>query len=171
MNTREAVKGDVLKLLDIITTYKVLKLEQLIAVIKDKKDNVRRTVIKLLEQTDRIFVKNDLVSSEENWAKNYDRGIILAFWVLLDFQSEWIFHTTSVFPAKIEFITENGFFDIIVAEKGQENLLNVFFNKHSDKSVQHFVVVESEAQMNKIEFPGIKCFCIVNEYGKVDYYK
>lgn len=171
MTSRETVTGDALKLLDIITTYKVLKLEQLIAVIKDKKENVRRTIIKLLERTDRIFIKDDLVSSTENLTKNYDRGIIIAFWVLLDFQSEWVFHTTSVFPAKIEFITENGLFDIIVAEKGQENLLNIFFNKHSENSVKHFVVVESEDQMNKIEFPGIKCFCMVNENGKVDYYQ
>ena len=171
MKTREAVIKEAKELLEVITTYKVLKLEQLYAIIKNKDNTVKQSIIRLLERRDRIFIHNDIVSVKENWTNDFDKGLITAFWILLDFWDDVLFNTIAGFPAKIEFITSDDAYDIIVAEKGQENMLNTFFNKIQDNTIRHLVVVHDEEQMYKLNFPGIAVFCIVSENGNISYYQ
>ena len=170
MKTREAVIQDAKELLEIITTYKVLRPEQLTAVMKNKSQSAQQTVIRLLEREDRIFIRNDIVSTEENWSKNFDRGLIAAFWVLLDFWEEVLYHTTAGFPAKIEFITADNAYDIIIVEDGQTKILNTFYSKYPS-TVQHLVVVKNEEQMYEVSFPGIAAFCMVGDDGTISYYQ
>lgn len=171
MRTREAVIKDAKELLEIITTYKVLKLEQLYAAIRGKEKSVKQAIIRLLDRENRIYIHDDIVSVKEKWSKDFDKGIITAFWILLDFWDDILFNTTAGFPAKIEFITADDAYDIIIAEKGQENLLNTFFKKHQDNTIKHLVVVENEEQMYKLNFPGIAVFCIVSDDGSISYYQ
>lgn len=171
LNTRADVVEDVIKLLEIITTYKVLKLEQLYYAIKKKEYHVKQAIIKKLEKQDRIFIKEGIVSSEEKWTKKYDPSVITAFWVLLDFWEEVLFNTSARFPAKIEFITNDDAYDIIVVEQGQENMFNAFFNKLQHKSIRHIIAVESFEQMDKLKIPDDSVFCIVKENGSVSYYR
>lgn len=170
MRTRETVIKDAKDLLEIITTYKVLKLEQLSAVMKHKEQSGRQSVIRLLEREDRLFIQNDIVSSEAKWSKNFDRGLIAAFWVLLDFWDDVLYHTTAGFPSKIEFLTSENSYDVIIAEGGQEKMLNAFFNK-CPNTAKHLVIVDSKEQMYKLDFPGITAFCIVEDDGNVSYYQ
>ena len=161
MRTREAVIQDAKELLEIITTYKVLKLEQLIKVMGDKDQSAKQSVIRLLEREDRLFIHDSMASAEEKWSKSIDRGMIAAFWVLLDFWQEVLYHTTAGFPAKIEFITTDDAYDIIIAEQGMEHVLSTFFHKHRDEAVKHLVVVENMEQMRmmfrkKNSFVGAK---------------
>lgn len=171
MKTREAVIKDAKELLEVITTYKVLKLEQLYAAIRGKEHAVKQSIIRLLDRENRIFIHEDIVSVRENWSKDFDRDIITAFWILLDFWDDIIFNTSAAFPAKIEFITSDDAYDIIVAQKGQEHILNTFFSRRQDDTIKHLVVVEDEEQMCKLRFPGIAVFCIVNEDGNISYYQ
>lgn len=171
MNTRAATVQDVRDLLEIITTYKVLKLEQLYYAIKKKEFHIKQAIIKKLERQDRIFINGDIVSSEEKWVKKYDSGTIKAFWIMLDFWEDVLFNTTARFPAKIEFITNDDAYDIIVVERGQENMLNAFFNKLQYKTIRHIVAVESMDQMDKLDIPGDSIFCIVKDNGSVSYYR
>ena len=106
--------------------------------------------------------------------QNYNssaKGIITAFWILLDFWDDVLFSTVATFPAKIEFITSKDAYDIIVVEKGQENMINIFFNKFQNNTIRHLVVVQDETQMYKLNFPGIEAYCIVNENGDTSYYQ
>ena len=90
---------------------------------------------------------------------------------MLDFWDEIIFNSTATYPAKIDFITQEDSFDIIVAEKGQEKMLNVFYSKVRDATIKHLVAVEDEEQMTKLTFEGISAFCIVSNDGNVSYYR
>ena len=108
---------------------------------------------------------------QETWTKNFDKSLITAFWVLLDFWDEVVFNNTAAYPAKIDFITSSDSFDIIVAEKGQENMLNVFYGTVRDEPIKHLVAVEDEEQMTKLTFNGISAFCIVGKDGNVSYYR
>lgn len=171
MKTREAVIKDAKELLEVITTYKVLKVEQLYAAIREKEQSVKQAIIRLLDRENRIFIHDDIVSVREQWSKDFDRGIITAFWILLDFWDDVLFNTAAGFPAKIDFITSDDAYDIIVAEKGQENILNTFYNKYQDNAIKHLVAVEDEEQMYKLHFPGIAVFCIVGEDGNISYYQ
>ena len=90
---------------------------------------------------------------------------------MLDFWDDVIFNDTASFPAKIEFMTQEDTFDIIVAEKGQESLINSFYSKRSDPTVRYLVVVDDARQMKKIKFDGIAAFCMVDSNGCVKYYE
>lgn len=170
MRTREAVIQDAKELLEIITTYKVLKLEQLIKVMGDKDQSAKQSVIRLLEKEDRLFIHDSMASAEEKWSKSFDRGMIAAFWVLLDFWQEVLYHTTAGFPAKIEFITTDDAYDIIIAEQGMERVLSTFFHKHRDEAVKHLIVIKNMEQMYRLFCPGI-VFCMVEDSGSVSYYQ
>lgn len=171
MITRDNMIEDAKNVLEIITTYKVLKLEQLYSVIRNKEKQVQQSVIRLLEREERLYIHEDIASSTEKWSKDFDIGLITAFWILLDFWDDVLFNDISAFPAKIDFITNDDAYDIIVAEKGQENILNTFYKRHIDNTVKHLVAVESEEQMYKLDFPGIAAFCIVDDDGNISYYQ
>lgn len=171
MRNREELVTEANELIEIISTYKVLKFEQILKSIRNKELNVKKSIVKLLERQDRIYVFDNICSVEEKWTKCFDKGIITAFWVLLDFWDEIIFNSIATYPAKIDFITQEDSFDIIVAERGQEKMLNVFYGKVRDETLKHLVVVEDEEQMTKLTFDGISAFCIVGNDGQVSYYR
>lgn len=171
MRTREDMLKEAKELLDIMAEYKVLKVEQLYRVLRHKTPNIQRTIMNRLERSKRIFIENDIAAYMEKWTKYYDRGKIQAFWVLLDFGDDVVFNAASEFPAKLEFITENGAFDVIFAEKGQENMINGFLKRNVDTTLKHLVIVDEEEQMDLFDFPGIACFCIVSEDGQIEYFQ
>ena len=171
MRTREEMVTDAIGVIELMSIYKVLKLDQIMKTIRNKKDTVKKSIIRLLQRQDRIFVYDDICSVQETWTKNFDKSLITAFWVLLDFWDEVVFNNTAAYPAKIDFITSSDSFDIIVAEKGQENMLNVFYGKVRDETIKHLVAVEDEEQMTKLTFDGISAFCIVGKDGNVSYYR
>ena len=171
MRNREDLVIEANELIEVISTYKVLKLEQIMRSIRNKEQNVKKSIVRLLQRQDRIYIFDDICSVQEKWTACFDKGIITAFWILLDFWDEIIFNSTATFPAKIDFITEEDSFDIIVAEKGQEKMLNVFYGKVHDETIKHLVAVEDEEQMTKLTFDGISAFCIVSKEGKVSYYR
>lgn len=171
MKGREELCKDLEELRELISTYKVLKIEQFYKAIKNKEHNVKKEIIAHMKNSDKLFLFKDLCSASDNWINDYDKSLIKAFWILLDFWNEVEYNTKDTFPAKIFFITKDDSFDIIVAEKGQEKMLNVFYNRFHDKTTKHLVAVEDEEQMIKLSFDGIAAFCIVNEKGTVSYYR
>lgn len=171
MRNREEHVTEANKLIEVISTYKVLKLEQVMRSIRNKEQNVKKSIVRLLECQDRIFIYDDICSVQEKWTKYFDKGVITAFWILLDFWDEVIFSSMAKFPAKIDFITQSDSFDVIVVEKGQEKMLNAFYGKVRDTTTKHLIVVEDEEQMTKLTFDGISAFCIVSNEGEVSYYR
>lgn len=171
MKGREELCEDMRKIREIISTYKVLKLEQIYKAISDKELKVQKTIITLMKNSGTIYVFDDICSATDDWVKNLDKSTITAFWILLDFWNEVLFNTAATFPAKIDFITQEDSFDIIVAEKGHEKMLNVFYSKNRDTTIKHLVAVEDEEQMMKLTFEGISAFCIVGKDGAVSYYR
>lgn len=171
MKGREELYGDIKQIREIISDYKVLKIEQIYKTIRNKEPRIKKTILTLMKNDGIIFISDDMCSSTDNWVKNFDRAVITAFWILLDFWDEVLFNNAAAFPAKIDFITSDESFDIIVAEKGQEKMLNVFYGKTRDATIKHLVAVEDEEQMTKLVFEGISAFCIVEDDGKVSYYR
>lgn len=171
MRGREELCEDIKNIREIMSIYKVLKLEQLYKALGDKEPKVKKSIITLMKNSNTIYVFDDMCSATDDWIKNLDKGMIKAFWILLDFWDEVLFNNAATFPAKIDFITQEDSFDIIVAEKGQEKMLNVFYGKTRDATIKHLVAVEDEEQMMKLNFEGISAFCIVGDDGSVSYYR
>ena len=98
MKNREDLIKEANDLIELITTYKVLKKEQVFRSIKNKDDNVKMSIIKLLQRDDKIYIYNDICSATEKWTEFYDRGMITAFWILLDFWDNAIFNSAASYP-------------------------------------------------------------------------
>ena len=171
MRNRDELVKEANELIKLISTYKVLKIEQVLRSIRKTEKSVKKSIVNLLQRQNRIYVFDDICSSTEQWTKDFDKGLIKAFWILLDFWDDIIFNDIASFPAKIDFITPDNNFDIIVAEKGHEKMLNVFYERVRDATLKHLVAVEDEEQMTKLTFDGIAAFCIVGNDGKVSYYR
>ena len=115
MKGREELCKDLEELRELISTYKVLKIEQFYKAIKNKEHNVKKEIIAHMKNSDKLFLFKDLCSASDNWINDYDKSLIKAFWILLDFWNEVEYNTKDTFPAKIFFITKDDSFDIIVA--------------------------------------------------------
>ena len=171
MRNRDELVEEANELIKLISTYKVLKLEQVLRSIRNTEKSVKKSIVNLLHKQNRLYIFDDICSVTEQWTKDFDKGLIKAFWILLDFWDDIIFNDTASFPAKIDFITPDDNFDIIVAEKGHEKMLNVFYERVRDATLKHLVAVEDEEQMTKLTFEGIAAFCIVGNDGRVSYYR
>lgn len=171
MKGRAELCEDIKQIREIVSEYKVLKLEQIYKVMNNKDERIKKMVLSLMRKNEMIFIHDDMCSSTDNWTKNYDRATVTAFWILLDFWEDVMFNNAASFPAKIEFITPEDNFDIIVVDKGQENLMNSFYCKKHDSDTMHLVAVEDIKQMNKLNFEGIAAFCIVEDGGHIKYYR
>ena len=75
------------------------------------------------------------------------------------------------YPSKLRFSKDGEVYDVCVIEEGKENTVNVFYNKFSDESGNYLVVVDTKEQIPKINFDGIMAFCVVDEDGKIRYYR
>ena len=68
-------------------------------------------------------------------------------------------------------MTDKDTYDVIVAHKGEENLINMYYQSFADERVKHLIVVDSKEQMTDFEFNNIFAYCIVSDDGQVTYYR
>lgn len=61
MKGREELCEDMRKIREIISTYKVLKLEQIYKTISDKEPKVRRSIITMMKNAGTIFVRQRII--------------------------------------------------------------------------------------------------------------
>ena len=66
MRNREELVTEANDLIEVISTYKVLKLDQIIKSIRNKEYGVKKSIIRLLQRQDRIYIFDDICSAEEN---------------------------------------------------------------------------------------------------------
>jgi len=171
MQGREALHKDMQMVREVMANYKVLKYEQIYQMIKKEEHRFKKMIINFLVKDNTLFVFDDICSATHSWEHDYDRDLIRAFWVLLDFWDSVIANGRGTYPAKITFQTANESFDVIVANWGSEASLNEYFRTYEDGECRHIVLIEEEEQIDKIKFKDIAAFCIVDDDGKVSYYR
>ena len=90
---------------------------------------------------------------------------------MLDFCEESDYSSVANFPTKLRFSKDGEVYDVCVAEAGKENTINLFYRKFFNEPSKFIVVVEDEEQMMKLDFEGIIAYCIVNDDGRINYYR
>lgn len=98
-----------------------------------------------------------------------DTGMIAAFWVLLDFIDRVEYHTSSDFPVKISFFSENKMYEIIYVAYGQELLVGHALSEKDD--ARRIIVVDDPKQIEQLNIPGVSGYCTVSPDGQISYYK
>ena len=168
---RDELHGDKKKMREIISEYKVLSLEQFRKLLKHKETRVVNSIITMMKSDNTLYVHDDICCTKDDWNHYYDPDMIKAFWVILDLMEDIKYHTRGEYPAKIIFITEKDTYDVIVAHKGSESLINMFYKSFADENVKHIIVVDKEEQMIDFRFNNIFAYCIVDDEGNVCYYR
>ncbi|MDO4274170.1 MAG: DUF5697 family protein [Eubacteriales bacterium] len=174
MKTREQIyNGEGTELLRLITTYHVLRYEQVIRFFSRSKEDSIKSLITSLTKQGRIYhdKERELLSDTQESAVSPDYGMIAAFWVLLDFKEALVYHTSGDFPIKLHFFSNDESYEVIYAGLNQEPLLNHVMESIPCQDASRLVILESESQASKLSIDGVVAFCIVDRNGAVSYYQ
>lgn len=173
MKTRDQIyNGEGTRLLGLISTYHALRYEQVLQLFPSNPDSIKSLITSFVKQG-RIYhdKESDLLCDSEKSAANPDKGMIAAFWVLLDFKKAIIYHTSGNFPIKLHFFSNDEAYEIIYVGLEQETLMNHVFQSISNNDSQRLVILESESQAAKLSIDNVIAFCIVSVSGAVSYYQ
>ena len=99
-----------------------------------------------------------------------DRALVRAVWVLLDFIQRADYHAPADFPVKLVFFADGELYEVACVEDGQEALVCHALRGNKGGS-RRIILVDSPAQIAKIDCPGISGFCTVEENGQTHYFK
>ena len=168
---REELQSDKIKMREIISEYKVLKLEQFKMILKDREPRLINAIITMMISDNTLYIKDDFCCTKDDLKHYYDADRIKAFWLLLDSWDDIRFHKVIEYPGRIRFMTNKDIYDIVVAHKGEEDVINTYYKNFSDGSIKYIIIVEDVEQMSGYNFENIFAYCIVSEEGKVTYYR
>lgn len=174
MKTREQIyNGEGTQLLRLITTYHVLRYEQVIRFFSRSKEDSIKSLITSLTKQGRIYhdKERELLSDTPESAVSPDYGLIAAFWILLDFKEALVYHTSGDFPIKLHFFSHDESYEIIYAGLNDEPLLNHVMESIPCQDALRLVILESESQASRLSIDGVAAFCIVEQNGAVSYYQ
>jgi len=167
----EELHDDIKRMREFMSEYKVVKLEQFDKYLYSKEPRIKKAIRTQMVLRDAMFIKDGMCTVKADWQHYYDSGLIKALWVMLDFCNESEYDSSAEYPAKLKFAKNGEVFEVCVAEKGNENILNTYYNNYLDEPSNFLVVVEDKSQMSELTFDGIVAFCIVSEDGEVEYYR
>lgn len=155
----------------LLSMYRVLSFGQLAKTFPELTDDKLRMLLRRLEKSGRLIYEpdTDLVLHSKECAYNPSVGI--AYWVLLDFKSDIIYHTISDFPVSLTFYTNTDCYEVIHIPEEKEILINHALSNQDSEVPKRLVVVDRTEQISHLHFPGITAFCTVSPDGKVQYYK
>lgn len=170
MKTRAQIYGqEANSLLRDITTYRVLKEEQLLRLYPGKRGQVKNLLAYLTKQG-RIFHVDDLYCAAPECAVGIDRGMLSALWVLVDFIDRVEYHGPGEFPAKILFFADGVVYEIVHAEEGSEALLAHLMGQEREETPHYIVLVDDMNQIAELNLPNVNGYCTVSLSGEVQYF-
>ena len=152
MKTRAEIYGnEAADLLRTVTMYPGLSEQQLLC-FHPGKEETAKALLSHLERQGRIF--------------QAESGV----WVLLDFIQRADYHAPADFPVKLVFFADGELYEVACVEDGQEALVCHALRGNKGDS-RRIILVDSPAQIAKINCPGISGFCTVEENGQTHYFK
>ena len=162
---------DIKKMREFLSDYKVVTVEQFDRYLCNKDARIKKLIQSRMVNRDVMYIADGMCSVNPQWQKDYDRSMIKAIWVMLDFYEDGEYNGPAEHPSKLRFSKNGEVYDVCVAEKGSENSLNVYCNKFLNEPCKFLVIVDEKEQIPKLNFDGIVAFCIVDDNGKINYYK
>lgn len=162
---------DIKMMREFISEFKVCRTEQFDQFLYNKDSRIKKKIRTQLVNRGFMHIIDDVCCVETEMERYYDEGVIKAIWVLLDFRDKLMFWGKSDYPAKAKFATTEGFYYVVVAEKGKENIINNFYLNNGDDETKYIVIIDSKSQIPKLTFDGVVAFCMVNDFGNVTYYR
>lgn len=164
-------ENDLTTIIRLLSMYHALSLRQLQKCFPTLSEEKLSMLLHRLEKSGRLAFSEewDMVLCSKEHTPN--PAVTAAFWVLLDFLPEVIYHTVSEFPVALTFYTESDAYDVIYVPEEKEILINHALSVYPQDAPRRLVIVSQPKQMSVIRFPGIAAFCTITKDGQVQYYK
>ena len=170
MKTRAEIYGnEAADFLRTVTMYPGLSEQQLLCFHPGKEDTAK-ALLSHLERQGRIFQTESGGYFPAGQSAKIDRALVRAVWVLLDFIQRADYHAPADFPVKLVFFADGELYEVACVEDGQEALVCHALRGNKGGS-RRIILVDSPAQIAKINCPGISGFCTVEENGQTHYFK
>lgn len=168
---REELQDDKIKMRKIISEYKALKLEQFKMVLKNREPRLVNAIITMMVSDNTLYLHGDFCCTKDDLNHYYDADRIKAFWLVLDSLDDIRYHQLIEYPGRIRFMTDKDTYDVVVAHKGDEKVINMYYKNFSDESIKYIIIVDNVEQISDYNFENIFAYCTVSEEGKVTYYR
>ena len=172
MKTRDEIynNGEAATLVKMITDYHALTYEQVLRSFPNKQDSIKVLIANLIKHGRFYYDSSRHLLCDKPDITDVDYGMIAAYWVLLDFEKALVFHISGEFPVKIHFFSKDEAYEIIHIPSGQEIMMNHILTQ-TKTDANRLVIVESKEQVASMHFDNILAFCLVEDTGKVSYYR
>lgn len=170
MRNREQIYGqEAAGLLRNITVYHCIRHDQLLRLYPGKED-VIENLLRYLVRQQRIFYNADGDCYGDVPDCREDRELTVALWVMLDFIEKVEYHSPDDPPVKLVFFANGEVYEIIYASPGRETLLCHMLTAEDDTGLR-LVIIEEEAQMQRLCIPHTAAYCMVDKSGCVQYFR
>lgn len=171
MKTRNELYQDCTMLLEILSKYPTLLIEQVYPFFPKKQTKAVDGIIYNLVQQKRIVVKDGYISLSPYLTIEPNHGLIQTIWVLLDFYESVIYHAPGELPCNLVFLTHKDCYEVIYIKPGEERqICSIYRLLPDDDQVKRLIVVEQEAQIKQIQISQTLAYCTINPDGQVSYY-
>lgn len=155
----------------LLSVYQVLSFSQLEKTFPDLTEDKLLLLLRKLEKGGRLIYEQDTGLVRYSTECTANTSTMVAYWILLDFISDTIYHTISDFPVSLTFYTNSNYYDVIHVPEEKEILINHALSDYDEDAPKRLVVVDHTGQIPNLHFPGIAAFCTVSADGRVQYYK
>lgn len=170
MKTRAEIYGnEAADLLRIVTMYPGLSEHQLLCFHPGKEDKSTALLSHLVRQG-RIFHNDSGGYFPAGSPPKTDQALVRAVWILLDFIERADYHAPADFPVKLVFFADGELYEVAYAATGQEALVSHALRGNKGDS-RRIILLDTPAQIDKIDCPGISVFCTVSANGQTQYFK
>ena len=170
MKTRaEIYANEAADLLRTVTMYPGLS-EQLLLCFHPGKEDIAKALLSHLERQGRIFQADSDGFFLTGQTPKTDRTLVRAVWVLLDFIQRVDYHAPADFPVKLVFFADGELYEVAYVAAGQEALVCHALRNNKGGS-RRIMLVDTPAQISKIDCPGVSGFCTVDAHGQTNYFK
>ena len=172
MKTRvEQYRKEASSLLRDVTMYRCLKEEQLYRLYPGKRHQIEN-LVSYFTKEGRIWRCGEYCCADEDGAKDKDRCLIAALWVLIDFIENVDFHSIEdKYPYLLTFFRDGAVYTVVYVEKGREALISHILSTDRDRAENCLIIVDSVEQIPEITAPNVTGFCTVATNGEVQYYR
>ncbi len=160
-----------LKIVKLVSTYKVLTIEQVLRFFSKDNEKVKIIINNLIKNKRLYFdEENKVLKPYEHKDIEVDIKLFKSFYILLEFVEKVKHHTVAEYPVSIFFFT-NEIYEIIYVRDGDEALIKNILSKE-ETVANKIIIVEDEKQIQKLrQISKVISFAVVDDNGNVKFYK
>ena len=170
MRNREQIYGqEAAGLLRNITAYHCIRHDQLLRLYPGK-EGVIENLLRYLVRQQRIFYNTDRDCYGDVPDCREDKELTAALWVLLDFIEKVEYHSPDDTPVKLVFFADGEAYEVVYISPDKETMMQHVLTTEDD-SGRRLVIIEEEAQMQRLHIPHTAAYCMVDQSGCVQYFR